>query len=67
MREVEPGVEDKEVDEDLLDKFPKTEFVLPALPVAVKGGQSIHLPQPHRRVDQQAKQRHHAHLDLDDS
>lgn len=62
--QVKPGIEDKQVDKHLQDELPQPEFVLSARPVAVKGGESIHLPQPHCGKDQQAEERDYAHFDL---
>lgn len=64
MGQVEPSVEDKQVDEDLEDEFCDSKLILSACPIAIERSQAVHLPQPYGGVEQQAKQRDHSHFDL---
>ena len=51
VREVEPGVEDEEVDESLKEEFEQPELVLPACPVSVERHLFVKFPHPNGRVD----------------
>jgi hypothetical protein len=64
VRQVEPGIENEQVDEHLKQELAQSELVFPTSPIPVEGGVPVDLPQPHRGVQQQAEQRNHPHLDL---
>lgn len=56
MRDVEPSIEDKEIDEYLEDELTQAELVLPPCPISVVRCEMVYLPQPDSGVEQQAKQ-----------
>jgi hypothetical protein len=55
VSEVEPCIENKHVDEDLLGEFDQSEFFLPSFPIPVEGSVRIDLPEPNGGIEQQAE------------